>query len=170
MNNPAETPAEAKRRRRLINLGETIALAALVISALGLWNGWSKRDEKPAVAVEKPRSIPLVLRGKVEDDGKTLAISPVEAGHALESLTLTAPGKPPIELGGEPTLSASAVEALLPAAKKEGTGSLRITIDARYIEAGIERRGGGGYRLDYRWAGGGLFGGRYLRLTRLTRS
>lgn len=169
MNNPAETPAEAKRRRRLINLGETIALAALIISALGLWNGWANRDGKPAVVVEKPRSIPLALRGKVEDDGKKLAISPVEAGHALESLTLTAPGKPPIELGGELTLSASAVEALLPDAKKEGAGSLLITIDAHYIEAGNERRGGGRYRLAYRWADGGLFGGQSLRLTRLTR-
>ena len=35
MPEPAETPAQAKRRR-LINLGEIIALAALVISALGL--------------------------------------------------------------------------------------------------------------------------------------
>ena len=168
MNDPVETPAEAKRRR-LINLGEVIALAALIISALGLWNSWSNRDGKPAVVVEKPRAIPLALRGKVENDGKSLAIAPVEASHALDSLTVSVPGKPPIELGSEPRLSASAIEALLPDARKESAGSLRIAIDARYIESGIERRGGGRYRLDYRWVSGGLFGGRDLRLTKLTR-
>ena len=120
------------------------------------------RDAKPAVVVEKPRSIPLALRGKVEDDGKTLAISSVEAGHALESLTLAAPGKTAIELGSEPRLSATAVEALLPDARRDGNGSLRIKIDARYIEAGIVRRGGGSYLLDYRWESGGLFEGRNL--------
>ena len=50
MTDPAETPSQAKRRR-LINLGEAIALAALIISALGLWNGWSNRNDKPAVVV-----------------------------------------------------------------------------------------------------------------------
>ena len=169
MTDPVETPSQAKRRR-LINLGEVIALAALTISALGLWNGWSNRDGKPAVVVEKPRSIPLALRGKVEDGGKTLAIAPVEASHALDSLTVTASGKPPIELGSEPRLSASAIEALLPDTKKEGAGSLRLTVDAHYIEAGVERRGGGRYRLDYRWENSGLFGGHSLRLTRLTRA
>ena len=32
MTDPTETPAEAKRRRRLINLGEAIALAALIFA------------------------------------------------------------------------------------------------------------------------------------------
>lgn len=169
MTDPTETPAQAKRRR-LINLGELIALAALIISALGLWNSWSKRDEKPAVVVEKTRAIPLALRGKVEEDGKVLTISPIEPGHALESLTLISPGKPPVELGSEPRLSASSVKGLISADRKEGDGSLQITLDARYIEAGIERRGNGRYRLEYRWVGGGLFEGRSLRLTRLTRN
>lgn len=168
MTNPNETPAQAKRRR-LINLGELIAIAALIISALGLWNSWSDRDPNPAVVVEKARSIPLALRGKVSEDGKTLIIAPVEAGHALDSLTLTAPGKSPVELGSEPSLSASAVEALLPEGKKEGTGSLPVTVEASYIEAGIERSGGGRYRLDYRWVDGGLFEGNRLRFTRLSR-
>ena len=168
MTSPIETPAQAKRRR-LINLGEVIALAALIISALGLWNSWSNRNDKPAVVVEKVRAIPLALRGKVEDDGKTLAISPVESGHALDTLTLTVPGKPPIDLGSEPSLAASSVEDLISADRKEGTGSLPITVEARYIEAGIERRGGGRYRLDYRWVDGGLLQGNRLRLTRLSR-
>ena len=156
-------------RRRWINLGEGVAVVGLIISGLALWNSWSK-DDRPKVVVEHARSIPLALRGKLEDDGKRLAIAPVEPGHALETLTLTAPGKPALDLGGEPQLSASAVEGLLnPARKKEGTGSLRVNFAARYIEGGIERRGGGAYWIAYRWTEGGLFGGHSLRLTGMTR-
>ena len=170
MTDSPETAAAAKRRR-LINLGEAIALAALIISALGLWLNWSSGGDKPAVVIEKDRgSIPLALRARVEDDGKRLAISPVEAGHALESLTVSVPGKPAIELGAEPRLSASAIEELVAKdAKDARTGTLGVTIDARYIEAGKEQQGGGRYRLAYRWVDGGLFGGRSLRLTGLTR-
>lgn len=155
-------------RRRWINLGEGVAVIGLIISGLALWNSWSK-DDRPAMVVEHPRAIPLALRGKVEDDGKRLAIAPVEPGHALESLTLTLPGKPPIDLGSDPALVANVVEHLLPEGKKDGTGALRVTLDARYIEAGTERRSTARYRLAYRWADGGLLGGHSLRLTGLTR-
>ena len=58
---------------------------------------------------------------------------------------------------------------LNPARKKEGTGSLRVNFAARYIEGGIERRGGGPYWIAYRWTEGGLFGGHSFRLTGMTR-
>lgn len=155
-------------RRRWINLGEGVAVVGLIISGLALWNSWSKND-RPAVVVEHARPIPLALRGKIEDDGKRLAIAPVEPGHALESLTLTVPGKPPIDLGGDPSLTADSIQRFLPDGKKDGTGALSATLDARYIEAGTERRSTARYRLTYRWVGGGLLGGRSLRLTGLTR-
>ena len=155
-------------RRRWINLGEGVAVIGLIISGLALWNGWSK-DDRPAVVVEKAHSVPFALRGRVEDEGKRLAITPVEPGHALETLSLTTAGKPAIDLGSDPDLSASAVEGLLTNPKKDGTGSLRVTFAARYIEAGAERRSSARYWLAYRWVGGGLFGGHSLRLTALTR-
>ena len=156
-------------RRRWINLGEGVAVVGLIISGLALWNSWTK-DDRPAVVVERARVIPLALRGKVEDDGKRLTIAPVESSHALESLTLSVTGKSPVDLGSDPTLPASAVEALLPDAKRDGSGVIIVTLDARYIEAGKERRGGGRYRIAYRWVGAGLFGGHAVRLTGLTRA
>lgn len=155
-------------RRRWINLGEGVAVVGLIISGLALWNSWSK-DDRPAVVVEKARTIPLALRGKVEDDGKRLAIAPVEPGHALESLTLAVFGKPPIDLGGDPSLTADAIQRLIPAGKKDGNGALPVTLGARYIEAGTERRSTARYRLTYRWTDGGLLSGPSLRLTGLTR-
>ena len=44
-----------------------------------------------------------------------------------------------------------------------------VRIDARYVEAGTDRRANGTYVLRYRWEGGGLFGGRSLRLVGLSR-
>ncbi|MEO6580623.1 MAG: hypothetical protein ABIN83_05680 [Sphingomicrobium sp.] len=158
-----------RTRRRWINLGEFVAVVGLIISALALWNSWSK-DDRPAVVIEHNKAIPLALRGKVEDDGKRLVISPIEPGHALESLTLSFPAKPPLDLGSEPVISASSIEPLLADGKKDGSGSITVTLAASYIEAGTDRRSSGRYRISFRWADGGLFGGHSLRLTAMTRA
>jgi hypothetical protein len=165
----SESPSE--RRRRLINLGELIALAALAVSAVGVWIAWkSSTQDKPTRVVEQRQPIPLTLRGKVEDDGRALLISPVEQGHALESLTLTINGASPVELGGDGTLNARDVEGAFKN-KGEGKGphTVPVRIDARYVEMGKDRHGGGNYVLRYRWEGGGLLGGRSLRLVGLRR-
>ena len=43
--------SESARRRRWITLGELIALAALIVSALGVWISWksSGQDRKSVV-------------------------------------------------------------------------------------------------------------------------
>jgi hypothetical protein len=154
-------------RRRLINLGELIALAALAVSAFGAWIAWkSSSEDKPTRIVEQRQAIPLNLRGTVQDDGRALVIEPIEQSHALESLTLTIKGASPIELGSDGRLDASSVESAIgDKDDAKGAHSLPVRIDARYVEMGKDRRGGGGYVLRYRWEGGGLFGGRSLKLT-----
>jgi hypothetical protein len=172
----SESSEEKARRARLrwISLGEAIAIAALVVSGLGLWHEWRK-DDAPATTttvVEKRASIPLTLRAKATNDGRTLEISPVEASHALESLKITLPGAAPIEVGSDGELDASDVESVLKGHDKDSkdrTLSVPVRIDARYVEAGKDRRGGGSYTLRYKWEGGGLFGGRSLRLVGLSR-
>jgi len=169
---PEPSDAERRSRRRMLNLGEAIAIGALVVSALGLWNQWRGHDDdksKPTAVVEQKVAVPLALRGKVEDGGKALTIAPVDPGHSLDSLTLTVPGKPAIEIGSDGRLSASALEAAVQFPKGKVSGSVQASIAARYIELGKDRRGGGTYRLLYRWESGGLFGGRSLRLTGFSR-
>ena len=165
------TESQAQRRRRWINLGELIAIAALLVSALGVWIAWqSSSNDQPTRVVEQHQPIPLTLRGKAQDDGRSLEISPVEQGHALESLTLTVKGAPPIQLGSDGTLRASDVESALKSRDEgKGTHSVAARIEARYVEMGKDRRGGGNYVLRYRWEGGGLLGGRSLRLVGLGR-
>jgi hypothetical protein len=168
----SETESE-RRRRRWITLGELIALAALIVSALGLWISWKNNGEdKPTRIVEQRPSIPLTLRAKREDDGTRLEISPVEPSHALESLRVTLPGASTIEVGSDGELDARDVESALKGHEndpKDRTLSIPIRIDARYVEAGKDRRGGGSYTLRYMWKGGGLFGGRSLHLVGLSR-
>lgn len=165
---------ESQRRRRWITLGETIALAALVVSAVGVWISWkSNGEEKSARLVEQRQSIPLTLRGKRENDGRSLEISPVEASHALESLKVTLPGASPIQVGSDGELAASDVESALKGHEnepKDKAFSISARIDANYVEAGKDRRASATYALRYEWKGGGLFGGRSVHLLGLSRS
>jgi len=162
---------DSQSRRRWVTLGEIIALLALVVSAAGLWLTWkSNGEDKPTRVVEQRQAIPLTLRGKAEHDGRTLAIEPVENSHALESLTLTIKGAPPIEVGSDGELDASEVEgALKDRDESKGPHSVPVRVAARYVEMGKDRRGGGTYVLRYRWESGGLFGGRSLKLTGFSR-
>jgi len=163
--------AEAKKKSRLrwVTLGEAIAIAALVISGIGLWREFTKPDERPVV-VEKQTSIPLRLRGHVSDEGRSLEIAPVESSHALQSMAITA-GRAKIELGSDGQLSAETLEDALGKSveKKDGIHRTRVRVDAKYVEAGADKSATGSYVVSYRWEGGGLLGGRSLRLVGLSR-
>jgi hypothetical protein len=167
-----ESP-EARSRRRWINLGELIALAALIVSALGVWIAWKNNSQdKPTEVVEQRSAVPLALRGTADSDGRTLTIMPADPSHALQSLKIAIKGASPIDVGSDGRLSASDVEGALKGRDKEAkdvTHSVAARIDARYVEAGADRRGGGSYVLRYKWEGGGLFGGRSLHLVGLAR-
>lgn len=164
------TNNEAKKSSRLrwVTLGEAIAIAALILSAVGLWHEWTKPDSKEVV-VEKQRSIPLALAGRVTNDGRDIEISPVENSHALQSLTVAAAGKK-LEVGSGGRLSADDFAGLVGNAK-DAKGSQRATlrITAKYVEAGADKSATGSYVISYRWEGGGLFGGRHIRFEDFSR-
>ena len=96
----------------------------------------------------------------------------MESSHALQSLTVTLPNASPIEVGSDGELNAREVESALGARDKEPrnrTLSVRARIDARYVEAGKDRKASGSYTLRYMWKGGGLFSGRSLHLVGISR-
>lgn len=165
--------SETESRRRWITLGELIGLAAVVVSAIGVWISWeSNGANKSTRLVEQRQSIPLILRGKREGDGRSLEISPVESSHALESLSVVLPGASPIQVGSDGELAASDVESALKGREKELKDHpylVHARIDARYVEMGKDRRASSNYILRYMWKGGGLFGGRSLHLIGLSR-
>ena len=162
--------SNTKTRRRWVTFGEIIAVTALIISALGLWITWrATQDDKPTRVVEQKQAIALTLRGKVVDDGRELVIAPVEPSHALESLTLMIPRAYPIELGSDGSLDADTVGSKVKKDEGKGPHSVAVSIKARYVEMGKDRTATGRYALRYRVEGGGLFGGRSLRLVGLSR-
>jgi hypothetical protein len=164
---------DEQTRRRLVSLGELIALAALIVSAIGVWIAWkSSTQDKTTRVVEQRSAVPLALRGTPDKDGQILTILPADPSHALESLELAIKGASPIEVGSDGRLAARDVEGALKGREKEAkdiTQIVPVRIDARYVESGADRRGGGSYILRYKWEGGGLFGGRSLRLVGLSR-
>lgn len=169
----SETPEQRRRRLRWLTLGEIIAVIAVAISAIGLWKSWDEKREAP-VLVEKQVAVPLTLRGIARKDGRSLLIEPVEAGHSLDGATVSFENTK-VELAGDAQLNARDFERVVErsdAAKDEKPGDglhrLPLRIDARYIEAGQTRRSVANYALVYRWAEGGLFGGRSLRLVGLS--
>ena len=165
--------SDEKARRRLISLGELIALAALIVSGLGVWISWkSSSEDKPTRVVEQRSAVPLALRGTPDNGGQTLPFVPADPSHALESLKVMIKGASPIDVGSDGRVSASDVQAALKGREKEAKDvnySVPVRIDARYVENGADRRGGGNYVLRYKWEGGGLFGGRALRLMGISR-
>ena len=158
-----------QKRKSWVSVGEAIAMAALFISAAGLWLAWNDASKDgPTRIVEQRQAIPLTLRGVPADGGRMLEITPVEPGHGLQSLTVTVKGRPPIEVGSDGRLAASDLGRALGEVEKKD-GAVTAQIDTRYVEAGTDRRASRDYRIRYRWDGGGLFGGRSLRITGLSR-
>jgi len=169
-----ETPeSEAKRKSRLrwITLGEAIAIAALVISAVGVWISWKGEDAKPTTVVEKKTTVPLVLRGKVAGDGKSLEIAPADSEHALQTLMIKTGAGAPIEVGSDGSLSASEFQSALgdKAPDVKGTNRMSVRITSTYVEAGADKSATGSYVIAFRWEDGGLFGGRSLRFVGFSR-
>jgi hypothetical protein len=173
MNDAPNTEAARKSRLRWVTLGEAIAIAALIVSAAGVWLSWktSDTDKAPTTVVEKKQVVPLALRGKPSEDGRTLEISPVESDHALQSLNVIVAGSEAIDVGSGGELSAGDLERALgdKAAEGKGTHRVRVRVDAKYVEAGADKTAVGSYVISYRWEGGGLLGGRSLRIVGFSR-
>jgi len=163
--------SDSQTRRRWLALGEVIAIAALIVSAIGVWIAWkSSSNDQPTRVVEQRQPIPLALRGKVQNDGREIVVNPVEATHALESLRISVGRSYPEEVGSEGILKGDYVESRLTEEQlNKGGHSVLLGITARYVEMGKERSATGNYVLRYRVEGGGLLGGRSLRFVGLSR-
>ena len=94
-----ETPAErreaAATRRRWVTLAEILAIAGVVIAALGLWTNWSDRraDDADKVATQANQTrerMRFELKGEVADGGARVALLRDDR-HALGDVRVTFP-------------------------------------------------------------------------------
>lgn len=145
-----ETEAAAVRRR-WINIGEAVAVAAVLISALTFWNSYSERRSAEAArqseqrsAVAKARTI--VLKATPEHGGDRLSLSPI-GDQTIQGQTIAFPsalGIDPVDTVSEPRIEAGwfgkAVKKARRAAGRDedeaGDERLPVAITTRYYSDG----------------------------------
>ncbi|SDC84613.1 hypothetical protein SAMN05444678_10693 [Sphingomonas sp. YR710] len=171
-----ETPAQAAEaaavRRRWINLGEILAVVAVLISALTLWNSYSdRRDSRADKAQEdahaKVKARTLVLKATPEKDGDRLAIT-AHGDQAIEGQTIrfpTALGLDPVDTTS-PRIEQSWFASGLKSARKaagetaEGRGDQRlpVAVTTRYYVDGAMTEDTALYDIGYATEGHFLMG------------
>ena len=179
-----ETPEEKKEaaasRRRWITLGEILAVLAVLISGLTLWNSYSDRNaDKIERAAEKQQekavSRTLLLIGK--GDGRSLALAPHDPAQAIQSQTIRFPtplGVGAIETLVEPRIEASWVKAAVKKARGAEAGNgrgdarLPVAITTSFVSGGQTLTDTALYDVGYRSDDGGLLGGTEIELRGLS--
>jgi hypothetical protein len=165
-------------RRRWITLGEILAVIAVLISGLTLWNSWSeRRDSEKVKQTEAERSsaraATLVLT--TADSGKArLSLKPASADQSVQSqkiLLPTALGAAPAETTGEPRIEAEWFEQALIRAREasglpdnsRGDERLPVAIVTRFLADGAPHEDVALYDVGYTISGK-LVSGHSLRL------
>jgi len=173
MRAEARAAEAAAIRRRWITLGEALAVLAVVISALTLWNNWSERkDSETSRQAElrrtSARAATLLLTATRSGDHR-LVLSPSGAGQSVQSQTITFPtalGAAPAETTGEPRIEAAWFESALKSARgkaglpgdSRGDERLPVAIATRYLVDGEAHEDLAlydiGYTISGHWLGG----------------
>ncbi|WP_260929553.1 hypothetical protein [Novosphingobium sp. 9] len=178
----AGTGNDTASRRRWITFGEIVAVIALVISGLTLWNNWSQRSDdeadKAAVAEQaSTRAGTLVLSASGAGSDR-LALRPVSADQVVQSQEIAFPSAldlTPASTTGEPRIEASWFESALKQARDKaglpddsrGDERLPVVITTQYMVDGRPFENVSlydvGYTITGRW-----FAGHSLKLRGLS--
>ena len=114
----SETPEERKEaaaiRRRWITLGELLAITAVLISALTLWNSYKERANSEAERSTETRKAEakahtIVLKASVGRDGDRLDLAPTDAEQVIQGQTIVFPSAlalAPVETTGDARIEA----------------------------------------------------------------
>jgi hypothetical protein len=167
-------------RRRWITLGEILAVIAVLISGLTLWNSYQERSSSEAERVaekkqQAAKSQALVLRG---DSGrKKMILTSLDPGHAVQSQSIrfpTALEVDPVEDLVEPRIEAGWIkEAAGKARKSAGGGNqaedrrMPVLITSRFVSGGQTFTDSAIYDVGYRREGN-LLGGSEIDLLGLS--
>lgn len=169
-------------RRRWITLGEVLAVIAVAISGLTLWNSWSERSESVAVknadarqASVKAATLVLVAADSGE---RAMVLKPASAEQSVQSQKIIFPaalGAAPVETTGESRIEATWFEGPLKKAREKaklpdnsrGDERLPVTIVTRYLVDGQPHEDVALYDIGYTISGR-LLGGHSLTLRGLS--
>ncbi|MGJ3649814.1 hypothetical protein ACLB0R_15260 [Sphingomonas sp. GlSt437] len=156
-------------RRRWITLGEGVAVAGLIVSALALWNSYAdRRTDEAQKAAETRAHSAVFLTATPRHGGEVLALS--DAQHPTQSLSIAFPpslGVAPHTVSGTLELRADWIaDAVLAAADKSGArqGRLPVVITAHYWDGDNDVSDAAIYDVMWR-SEARLLRGHALRLT-----
>ncbi|WP_454797686.1 hypothetical protein [Novosphingobium lindaniclasticum] len=180
---PSPSRAEAKAevraaeaaaiRRRWITLGEVLAVVAVVISGLTLWNNWTARSDGEAVKQAdaqraSTRAATLVLVATSSGE-QVLTLKPASPEQSVQSQTILFPttlAVAPAETTGEPRIEARWFERELEKARNEarlpdnsrGDERLPVAIRTRFLVDGEPHEDVALYDIGYSVSGRFLSG------------
>jgi len=180
--NEVRAAEAAAIRRRWITIGEVLAVIAVVISALTLWNNWSeRRDSEAAKSIDAQRAstkaVTLVLMAAGSGE-RTLALKPASAEQTVQSQKISFPtalGAAPAETTGEPRIEAGWFEHALKKAREvarlpdnsRGDERLPVAIVTRFLVNGEPHEDVALYDIGYTISGR-LLGGHSVTLRGLS--
>lgn len=162
---------DSRRRARLrwITVGEAVAIAAVLISGLGLWNSYEDRHQAQAdKAAESIRHAPFAMRAAPNGDGSVLTLTAIGDDDVIQGQAVRFP--PAFKLAAASTTSDARIEAdwfgdALKADRRtraladETTGDERVPvmIETSYLAAGRPATARAFYDVGY------ALEGRFLR-------
>jgi hypothetical protein len=181
---PRERAEAARVRRRLLNLGEVVAILAVLISALTFWNSYRERTNAEAEhatesAQSAKKATTLILKATPDKDGKTLALAPRADEQAIQSQTITFPtklGLSPAETSSDARIEKRWFESALISARKAagaeatlGDARLPVLIETHYLTDGDAHVDRALYEVGY-VTSHSLLGGTDVHLRGLSRT
>jgi hypothetical protein len=180
---PQEREEKARVRRRLLNLGEILAIGAVAISGLTLWNSYAERKANEAEHASESKqsakkAVILTLRASADKDGRTLSLNPRADNQAIQSQTILFPSQ--LDLSAAETSGDGRIErnwfdsALVKARRaagvedKLGDAKLPIVIETHYLADGDPQTDRAIFELGYATTHS-LLGGTEVHLRGLAR-
>ena len=177
----ADRAEAAAIRRRWITLGEILAVIAVLISGLTLWNSYQERSSSEAErAAERKQQAAktkaLVLRG---DSGrKKMILTTLDPGHAVQSQTILFPSALEVDAVEdlvEPRIEAGWIKEAANKARKAGGGAgsraedrrMPVAITSGFVSGGQTYTDSAIYDVGYR-RDGNILGGSEIDLLGLS--
>jgi hypothetical protein len=177
----SDTPSQreaAATRRRWVTLGEFLAVAAVAISGLTLWNNWTERSDSQAVKNAdaqraSTRAGTLVLLA-TNSGKRELMLKPASPDQTVQSQSVSFPkalGVSPAQTTGEPRIEAAWFEDALKQARSaahkpddsRGDEQLPVVITTRFLVDGDAHEDVALYDIGYSISGR-LLGGHSVAL------
>ena len=153
MNDRQDKAESARIRRRWVTLGEILAVAAVAISGLTLWNSYTDRqDARVEKAGEAARATvanrTLLLKATADRDASRLDLLPLRAEQSIQGQTIAFPaalGLAPVDTTGDARIERGWFDDALVRARKgigleaetRGDERLPVLLTTRYLADGV---------------------------------